>query len=361
MGLMSTTYDDPAERYSFQPKIDGAPTISVVFPVYNATQFLDASLGSIRAQTLRDIEIICVDDGSTDSSPEVLERHSAEDPRVVVVHQPNRGVYAARNNGLSRARGEFVYFFDSDDILVPEALATAHSAMARDNLDLCLFCAETFYDDKSMRLSHSQFKNRYQLTSSYPGVHTGAELVELMGRNDDLRVVVWLQLVRRELLIRNAIWFRELRVRVDNLFSYLIQTRAERAVCLPDSLVRRRVRAGSLVTTSNHVTDFEGHLTAVVAMLADLCTTQHPASLVSAATVWISWLFSATKVSLHQIPPDQRQLPSFTNPTEAALAAFLYSQALDYSKFLNSPSGRISRAALYLPRKARDLLRSLKR
>jgi len=125
--------------------------------------------------------------------------------------------------------------------------------------------------------------------------------------------------------------------------------------------VRRRVRAGSLVTTSNHVTDFDGHLTAVVAMLADLCTTQHPASLTSAATVWISWLFSATKVSLHQIPPDQRQLPSFTNPTEAALAAFLYSQALDYSKFLNSPSGRISRAALYLPRKARDLLRSLKR
>jgi len=355
MGRMNKT------TYRFQPQTANTPIVSVILPFYNAARYLDASLGSIRRQTLENIEIICVDDGSTDSSPQLVERHIAEDHRIVLLRQPNQGVYAARNNGLSHARGEFVYFFDSDDILLPEALETAHATMVRDNLDVCLFSADTFYERNSLRWSHPQFHNRYRLTGQYPGVHTGEELVEMTVKNDDTRIVVWLQMIRRDLLVRHNIWFTELRVRMDNLFSFQVQTAAERAECLPDVLVRRRVRAGSLVTTVAQQADFDGHMTSVVLMLKALATTNPSPGLLAAATTWVSWQFYSAKLSLSQIPADQRRSPTFDDPLEAMLASFLFNQAQEYVKFLSSAPGRFTTAVLYVPRKVREIVRSLGR
>ena len=354
-----TTTADQSGRYEFQPFEGGAPTISIVMPIYNAERYLDESLGSVRKQTAKDIEIICVDDGSTDSSPAMLDRHSADDPRIVVVHQQNQGVYHARNQGLARARGEYVYFFDSDDILMPNALATAHDAMVRDELDVCLFTAKTFYESKTMERSYSQFKGRYQLTGDYRGIHTGPALFEMMLNNNDVRVVVWLQMIRRDHLVRHNIWFREMRVRMDNLFSFLVLMQAQKSECLRDALVRRRVRTGSLVTSRNHVADFEGHLTNVVGMLQYLSNAHLSPNVIAAASNWITWLFNSAKNSFREIPAKEQRLPVFDDPTEAVLASFLYSQAQENEHFFNSATGRLSRAILFFPKKVRDLLRAL--
>lgn len=96
--------------------METTPTVSVIVPVYNAGKTLDRCVGSLVAQSYKDIEIILVDDGSKDSSLEICERFSKEDPRVKVFHQENRGVSAARNLGLSNAVGEWVAFCDSDDM-----------------------------------------------------------------------------------------------------------------------------------------------------------------------------------------------------------------------------------------------------
>lgn len=92
---------------------------SVVIPVYNAELYLERCLDSVRAQTIRDIEIICVDDGSTDRSAAMLERYARLDPRIRVIRQQNEFAGAARNKGLADARGTFVYFMDSDDYISP--------------------------------------------------------------------------------------------------------------------------------------------------------------------------------------------------------------------------------------------------
>ncbi|MDR0753333.1 MAG: glycosyltransferase, partial [Holosporaceae bacterium] len=89
--------------------------MSIIIPVYNAEKFLHRCLVSVTRQTLRNIEIICVNDGSTDNSRPLLEEFAAADDRIVVVHQDNRGQGAARNLAMTIAKGEYIGFVDSDD------------------------------------------------------------------------------------------------------------------------------------------------------------------------------------------------------------------------------------------------------
>lgn len=94
--------------------------ISVIVPVYKVEQYLPKCVDSLLAQTYRNLEIILVDDGSPDRCPQICDEYSEKDGRVVVIHQENRGVSAARNRGLETATGEYIGFCDSDDFVAPE-------------------------------------------------------------------------------------------------------------------------------------------------------------------------------------------------------------------------------------------------
>lgn len=96
-----------------------APRISCLLPVYNGEAFLEEAIGSILAQTFTDFELVVVDDGSTDSTPEILAALAAKDPRVRIVRQANGGIVAALNAGLAVCRGEYVARMDADDIALP--------------------------------------------------------------------------------------------------------------------------------------------------------------------------------------------------------------------------------------------------
>lgn len=102
---------------------DRRPKVSVIVPVYNTEKYLARCLDSVIGQTERNLEIVCVNDGSTDGSAAILERYAAADPRVQVVTQENGGLSAARNSGLDVATGEYVMFVDSDDWIPSDAVA----------------------------------------------------------------------------------------------------------------------------------------------------------------------------------------------------------------------------------------------
>ncbi len=106
------------------------PLVSVVMPVYDAAAYLAAAIDSILAQTHPDLELIAVDDGSTDASGKILERYAKRDPRLIVVRKRHEGVIRARNAGLSLARAPFVACMDADDISLPDRLALQASALA---------------------------------------------------------------------------------------------------------------------------------------------------------------------------------------------------------------------------------------
>lgn len=99
------------------------PLVSIVIPVYNAERYLPRAVESVMAQSVHDWELILVDDGSTDDSGAVCDRYAAQDRRLRVIHTPNGGPSAARNAGTAQARGEWLLFVDSDDWIVPDALA----------------------------------------------------------------------------------------------------------------------------------------------------------------------------------------------------------------------------------------------
>jgi len=105
-----------------EARSDAAPIVSVVMPVYNSEVYLAASVESIIAQTFRDWELICVDDGSSDSSHAILQDYERVDSRVLVITRPNTGVTRARNDGMTVARGRYIAAMDSDDVALPDRL-----------------------------------------------------------------------------------------------------------------------------------------------------------------------------------------------------------------------------------------------
>lgn len=115
-----------------------SPLVSVIVPVYNARRYLDACVQSLRAQTEQNIEILLVDDGSTDGSGELCDRLAAGDGRIVVCHQTNGGVSAARNKGLELARGKYIMFCDSDDAVLPRYCQAHLEAMAQPGVGLTI-------------------------------------------------------------------------------------------------------------------------------------------------------------------------------------------------------------------------------
>lgn len=115
--------------------------VSVVIPVYNCAEYLHQCLDSILNQSLQDIEIICVDDGSTDNSLQILNEYKEKDLRVQVLNQKNAGQGAARNNALQYVRGKYVIFVDSDDWLEPDALSLLYNKMEKDGSEIVLFNA----------------------------------------------------------------------------------------------------------------------------------------------------------------------------------------------------------------------------
>lgn len=122
------------------------PLVSIIVPIYNVEQYLTECLDSLVNQTLRDIEIICVNDGSPDHSADIVRRYMHLDARITLIEQENRGLSGARNTGLRVAKGEYVYFMGSDDWLEADAMDICYNVAKKDRIDVVFFDAQVFKD-----------------------------------------------------------------------------------------------------------------------------------------------------------------------------------------------------------------------
>lgn len=122
-------------------------TASIVVPVYNSERYLEECVRSALSQTCESIEVICVDNGSTDGSCALLERLAREDARVRVVNEPRPGVSCARNAGMACARGEYLFFLDADDLMKPECVERAVSCARERDAQLVIYSFEEYYSD----------------------------------------------------------------------------------------------------------------------------------------------------------------------------------------------------------------------
>ena len=139
------------------------PRVSIIVPVYNTGDFLEECLDSLVSQTLSNIEILCIDDGSSDHSPAILDAYASRDARVKVVHQANSGVSTSRNKGLDMASGEYVLFVDSDDYIETYSCERLVAVADKDQADIVVFGGLTFptvgWCDESMSTRRITYKN----------------------------------------------------------------------------------------------------------------------------------------------------------------------------------------------------------
>lgn len=225
-----------------------AAKVSVIIPVYNVEKYLEECLDSICDQTLEDIEIICVNDGSPDNSINILRKYADVDKRIVVLSQENGGLSVARNTGINFAHGKYIYFCDSDDKLELSALEELYNRAVTDNLDMLYFDAEAFFESKEVENKFGSYKTYYKRGQDYKDVYDGKELLNQLLKNHDYLPAAWLNFINREFLLKNELFFEPGILHEDNLWSYKCALTASRVAYLPKVFFHRRVRANSIVT-----------------------------------------------------------------------------------------------------------------
>ncbi len=236
------------------------PLVTVIMPVYNTEAYVSDAISSILRQTLTDLELICVDDGSTDRSRIICESYASDDERVCVIAQENSGQGHARNRALDMARGKFIYFMDSDDILLPEALETICSKMIEDKLDLLFFEAHSFGETKGA----GEYKRRY----SYGDAYSGIELASLLLANGEFVVSPCLYVATADLYRAHNIRFLDEHVKhEDDIFTILTLLHAGRTTCVHRDLYARRYRPGSTMTSFDPVSSVKGAFKTYVELL----------------------------------------------------------------------------------------------
>ena len=236
------------------------PVVSVIIPVYNVEEYLADCLTSIQNQTLKDIEIICVDDGSTDSSLSILCQAAEADPRICVLVQKNSGLSAARNTGIQAARGKYLYYLDSDDMLKPDALQFLIDTVEDNDLECILFGGKPIYDSEELLEKHGEYSDYYRYKEACTDPMAGADLLVLLKNVKEYRASACMQLAKTELIRNNNIHFYDGIVHEDNLYTLEVLLHSRRCMAIPEQLYLRRIRENSIMTATVSVANFIGYL-----------------------------------------------------------------------------------------------------
>ena len=231
--------------------------VSVIVPVYNVEAYLRKSILSIINQTLKEIEIILIDDGSTDTSLAIMKELAREDYRIKIFSQPNHGQSIARNIGLVNAVGEYIYFFDSDDILEEKTLEDCYNKCESQQLDFLFFDADVFSDDNI-----SIGTTTYNRTSRFiDKIYNGIDLLQLQLANDSYSASVCLTFIKKQYLDSINLYFYPRIIHEDELFALILYIRAKRIGLINKIYFHRRVRPNSTMTTNFGSKNVIGYLT----------------------------------------------------------------------------------------------------
>ena len=215
-------------------------------PIYNVAPYLGEAFDSILNQSLKEIEIIAVNDGSTDNSQEIIEKYQQKDARIISFSQENQGQSVARNLALKHATGEYIYMMDSDDVLEsPDVLQTCYEYGKKNHADFIFFDRDWLLEDRT-DFSVSLHSTEYVEENK---AYDGESLLNLLLDTTSYNCVVWLLLIRHDHLKRLGLNFYPGIIHEDELFTTVLMLRSSSIYCLKQSFVKHRVRSASTVGT----------------------------------------------------------------------------------------------------------------
>lgn len=234
--VLSFSWNAAAKNYVSE---NYKPKLSVIIPVYNTEKYLKQCLDSVVNQTFEDLEIICVNDGSTDRSQKILEEYAHSDSRIKIINQENSGVCAARNKALSESSCDYVTFVDSDDYLEETAYEHAYKNIVNAQADVLIMKWHSFSDNKI----NINIKNPYR-ESCIKIIGDGKSLINFPVNHSDLRLgVVWDKLYKRSIITENNFKFEsDVLFGEDTLFNFILFTKVKKVVV--DNNILYHYRAG---------------------------------------------------------------------------------------------------------------------
>lgn len=230
--------------------------VSVIVPVYNVEDYLEECVNSLLRQTLTDIEILLIDDGSTDSSGDICDGFKDKYRNVSVIHKDNEGQGKARNIGLLEVGGKYLYYMDSDDLLEADALKFLYDEAEQKKLDVIMFSAECFSDDNEIDYDPLNYKR----TAFLNEVRTGKDMFANLYSVHEYYCSIPMRFYKREYLIENKFVFPEHIIHEDEIFGFLSLILANRVECVPFQFYKRRFRQGSTMTSKKAYDSAVGYL-----------------------------------------------------------------------------------------------------
>lgn len=226
------------------------PSLSIVIPVYNIEKHISECVDSVLSQSFNDFEIILVDDGSTDAGGQVCDAYAEQHPKVSVIHKKNGGISSARNAGLEKAKGEYIWFFDGDDTCVPEVLSKVMPRVLKDKPDICV-CG--------MNIATNNMQNIYPtpffITEKMKSSNNALEIMNEYYRNYDGMWSAIRHIYRRDFIEKIGVVFDTgLGLAEDCEFNMTVFPQAESFLFIQEPLFNYRTnREGSLTTKRDFV------------------------------------------------------------------------------------------------------------
>lgn len=331
------------------PTLMGAvlPAVSVIIPAYNSESFIDICLTSVREQTLSDIEIIVVDDGSTDATAAIALENAASDDRITVIRQNNMYAGVARNNGMKIASGDYLYFLDSDDHIEPTCLELLVRSAESTSSDVAV-CRSASIDNKTGESA--------PLDYACNGVEYGVGFSPEAISNHIFQSFVgwpWDKLFRAAYVREKGLEYQALRTSNDALFVFLGLLEAGSIVCVDDTLVYHRVNnSGSLENTRSKSWKcaIDASRSIRGEMVARNLFSEYGASFTRWLSYFLRWNFVTIDSSLSDdylsyaedilmsLPQDPALLDG---PREAAFVRTLHCDRGDLLRFANETCGEV--------------------
>lgn len=233
------------------------PKVSVIIPVYNTAPYLKESVGSIMKQTLQDLQIIIVNDGSTDNSAVILEDLAAKDNRIQIISQHNMGLSGARNAGLPFVKGQYIYFMDSDDYLSSDCLEVCYDRCEKQNLDFVIFDAENVYENN---VSHNMQEYSRKGLLDDTEVYRGCDFLKQQLDKFAFRASACLIFARFSFVSKYFNGFYQGIIHEDHLYTVPLHLYAENVGYIPECFFKRRVRQNSIMTRNFSMKNIRGYM-----------------------------------------------------------------------------------------------------
>lgn len=225
-----------------------APKVSVIIPVYNVEKYLPECLDSVINQTLKDIEIICVNDGSPDNSLEILKDYANRDKRITIIDQKNQGLSCSRNNAMEVATGEYIMFLDSDDCIRKDACELLYDKVKKNELDALFFAGENFENGTNRVLDSSYYQFKYLPEEFKKDKFRYLDCYDFI---EKMAVSSCLCIYNRRLILNNNIKFPDGICYEDNLFFFTIIIKSIALGICQEKLYFRRIHNQSITQNSH--------------------------------------------------------------------------------------------------------------